>query len=35
MPLSELAALVRAGSLPDLKTLALVQALMLARPELF
>jgi nudix-type nucleoside diphosphatase (YffH/AdpP family) len=35
MPLSELAALVRAGSLPDLKTLALVQALMIARPELF
>jgi nudix-type nucleoside diphosphatase (YffH/AdpP family) len=35
MPLSDLAALVRAGSLPDLKTLALVQALMIARPELF
>jgi nudix-type nucleoside diphosphatase (YffH/AdpP family) len=35
MPLAELSDLARRGALPDLKTLALVQALMLARPDLF
>jgi nudix-type nucleoside diphosphatase (YffH/AdpP family) len=35
MPLGELAAMAVKGGLADLKTLALVQALMLGRPELF
>ena len=35
VPLSELADQARTGRLPDLKTLVLVQALMLRAPELF
>jgi nudix-type nucleoside diphosphatase (YffH/AdpP family) len=35
VPLAELADAARSGRLPDLKTLALVQALMLRRPDLF
>jgi nudix-type nucleoside diphosphatase (YffH/AdpP family) len=35
MPLSELGAMMERGELTDLKTLALVQALRLRRPELF
>lgn len=35
VPLAELAEAARAGRLPDLKTLVLVQALMLRSPELF
>ena len=35
MPLSELAGMAERGALADLKTLALVQALRLRRPELF
>lgn len=35
MPLAGLAAMARRGAIDDLKTLALLQALMLRRPELF
>ncbi|MCJ2073766.1 NUDIX hydrolase [Methylobacterium sp. J-030] len=35
IPLAELAVAARSGRLPDLKTLVLVQALMLRNPELF
>jgi hypothetical protein len=35
MPLGELAAMADAGTLNDMKTLALVQTLRLRKPELF